>query len=56
MVIVCFVNVGGRELLIGYCILEGDTKRSFEDTKYNMDENILDLLCEYDGVLDICGN
>lgn len=56
MVIMRIINAGGRELLIGNCLLEGDTKRSFEDTKYNMDEYILDLLCEYDGVLGMCGN
>jgi hypothetical protein len=50
------IIVGGRELFIGYCILEGDTKRSLQDTKYNMDEYILDILYQYGGVLDMCGN
>ena len=60
------LNIGGHELFIGDCILEGDTKRTFQvittehnnlnNNNNNMDEYILDLLCKYDGILGVCGH
>jgi hypothetical protein len=57
------LTIGGRELFIGDCILEGDTKRSFHviatehnNLNNNMDEYILGLLCKYDGILGMCGH